>query len=119
MGYRTVVVLYNDQAHEWENDPELGKKIARAMSYVNDRDRSDLHYGKVVECTHADTQTLAVLDGYSFTPVAYGMWQRLDKFDDIVQRLMKAAAEKLGFTLSKKRKTAEFSRSVVDVLPDL
>ena len=28
MGYRTVVVLANDDQHNWEQDPELGKKIA-------------------------------------------------------------------------------------------
>lgn len=26
MGYRTVVMLNNDHANEWANDPELGQK---------------------------------------------------------------------------------------------
>lgn len=104
MGYRTVVVLFNDQASEWENDPALGKKIAAAMHRVSERDSlaADLHYGRVVECVHADTQTLAVLDGYQFNSVTYSHWTRNEPQDSIALKLVKAAADKLGFRLVKK-----------------
>ena len=65
MGFRTVVMLSNDMAHQWEKDEALGKKISRAMNYANDMDRKDMAsisgYGTVVECVHADCQTLAML----------------------------------------------------------
>lgn len=35
MGFRTVVMLSNDYAHEWEHDPKLGEKIAHAMNYAS------------------------------------------------------------------------------------
>ena len=37
MGFRTVVVLFNDQASEWENDPSLGKKISHAKNFATGR----------------------------------------------------------------------------------
>ena len=104
MGYRTVVVLNNDQASTWENDPELGKKIARDM-FRHSKDRYtplELIGGKVLECVHADTQTLAVLDGYDGRPVAYTNWYRGQ--DQAAQELalLKELANKLGYRISKK-----------------
>lgn len=104
MGFRTVVVLYNDQASTWEADAELGKKIARAMNsamgHTPDRE-ADLGYGKVVECTHADTQTLAVLDGYGFQSLAYDHWWANKTDEELQLRLLKEAAEKLGYRLTR------------------
>ena len=104
MGYRTVVVLFNDQASEWQHDPRLGEKISVAMTHVNERssDASDLGYGRVVECAHADTQTLAVVDSYNFTPVTHSHWTRHESQDSIALKLLKSAADKLGFRLVKK-----------------
>jgi hypothetical protein len=31
MGFRTVVILNNDRAHEWEKDAKLGQLIAADM----------------------------------------------------------------------------------------
>lgn len=105
MGYRTLVILYNDQASQWENDPELGKKIARAMSHAmgatRDRD-SHLGYGQVVECAHADTQTLGIVNCYDFKPVAHGHWYRGQADEAMQLQLLKDAADKLGFRLTKK-----------------
>lgn len=110
MGNRTVVVLYNDQTQEWENDPALGKKISIGMNYVgkafrstqDDWDlKSNLHYGRVVEMAHADTQTLAVLNGYHFTPIAHHHWFSNEDPDSVELKLLRVAAEKLGYTLRK------------------
>lgn len=111
MGFRTVVVLYNDQASTWEADANLGKKISRAMASAMgpkpDRE-ADLGYGKVVECTHADTQTLAVLDGYNFKGLAYDHWWANKTDEELQLRLLKEAAEKLGYRLTRmpKKKAA-------------
>lgn len=109
MGYRTVVMLSNDRVSEWENDPELGKKISRAMGAgvraLSDKTRVG-EYGEVVECVHGDTQTLAVLDGYSmFNALARKNWASGETSEDVALRLLKEAADKLGYRLTKKPQT--------------
>lgn len=107
MGYRTVVMLSNDMAHQWEKDPELGRKIGQAMSFANSPERRDMAsvggYGQVVECVHADNQTLAMLDGYTaFTHIDAQPWARGEGDNAAVIRLLKSAANKLGYRLVKK-----------------
>lgn len=99
MGYRTVVMLNNDFAHEWQNDPELGKKIARATH----RDGHDLgnHYGSVVQCVHADENTLAVLSNYDMLDVVAAQHYDRHRPDPLLMLLMDAAA-KLGYDLVKR-----------------
>jgi hypothetical protein len=111
MGYRTVVVLYNDQCGEWENDPELGKKIYAGMNFCEDRlclpnqfsDPTNLHYGKVVQCTHADTQSLVVIDGYSMKSIMHS-FRHMGREDETLKhiRLLREAADGLGYKLIKK-----------------
>lgn len=106
MGFRTVVMLSNDMAYLWQNDDELGNKIAQAMNYAGSMDRKDMAtidgYGRAVECTHADCQTLAVLDGYTgFNHVVSDIWARGDEPDAMALRLLKQAAKKLGYRLVK------------------
>lgn len=102
MGFRTVVMLNNDRAHEWENDPDLGKKIAQAMNHTNDYLQSKIdNYGRVVECEHSDTQTLALIEGTEwFAGVSYGFLSGDHSFESHV-RLLRSAAAELGFTLHK------------------
>lgn len=118
MGFRTVVMLNNDRTDEWSKDPLLGEKIQRAMYHTTrGEDRygqfsSDLGYGRVVECTHADVQTLVKLEHYSsFEPVAHGHWYPDQK--DAKMELLKKAAEDLGYRLvkkpAKKKKTQKTS----------
>ena len=104
MGYRTTIILFNDQAGEWSADALLGKKISTAMSHATDRAPSldaSLGYGRVVECVHADQQSLAVLECYNFTRLASGHWHPGQKTDAAHLELLKQAAEKLGYRLVK------------------
>jgi len=103
MGYRTVVVLFNDKSSEWQNDPKLGEKIVHGMNRIGDP-KADLGYGRIVECTHADTQTLAVLDSYNFITVAHDHWTRNEKPEELSLKLLKEAANKLGYKLVKNAK---------------
>ena len=98
MGYRTVVVLRNDQAHEWTRDPELGRKIMDAGLNVN---RNPFEYGKVVEQVHADVQTLIVTDGYSGFAKAHTHWSGNQGTEQRDIELLKAMASQMGYTLRK------------------
>lgn len=107
MGFRTVVMLSNDMAHEWSKDPELGRKIEQEMHSLP----RDMYsgpgalgqYGAVVECTHADCQTLVRLDHYTgFEPLAVTMRSRGPSTEEDLVSLLKHAAEKMGYRLVKK-----------------
>jgi len=111
MGFRTVVVLNNDLTNEWENDPELGRKIflAASMSQFGgdkDRARRTFPYGETIEQVHADTQTVAFLDGYGGKAVAWSHWYRNQTEDQKNLAMLKALADKLGYRVSKKPKKA-------------
>lgn len=108
MGNRTVVVLYNDRTDEWSKDPLLGEKIMIGMNDVymtenhSHSQRADLDYGRVVECAHADVQTLAILDGYHYTPQARGFWVPGQKFENVQDNLLRAWASNMGYRLVRK-----------------
>lgn len=105
MGLRTVLMLSNNHAHEWQNDPELGKKIARAMNHTLPGDTlADIeNYGRVVQCVHADEQTIVVLSEYrSCQNLATLHWQRDESTESVALKLLKAAADRMGFRLVRK-----------------
>ena len=111
MGFRTVVMLNNDLTHEWSNDPKLGEKIQEAMNFAHtsNEERKQWsrigNYGRVVECVHADTQTLVRLDHYTgFEPLAYTSRTFGPSTDEDKLRLLKRAAEEMGYRLVKKSK---------------
>ena len=108
MGFRTTVVLFNDQASTWGKDPELGKKIAYAMNFAmgtmnrEDKHEAELGYGRVVECAHADLNTLAMISGYDLKALGHSSSHRNEAEDKILMDLLKSAADKLGYKLTKK-----------------
>ena len=105
MGFRTVVMLNNDHCDRWANDPDLGKKIQQAMNFVDGHRREgldDLGYGRVVECTHADTKTLAILDFYTgFKPIAYSSWLQNENEEETKLRVLKEFAASMGYHVRK------------------
>jgi hypothetical protein len=108
MGFRTVVVLSNDMAHEWQNDPELGNKIWHTAAIGRDASRfSDNNslgsYGEVVEQVHGDRQSLIIADGYSGHVVTGANWHRDQTTHDRDLDLLKSMAEKLGYRVAKKQ----------------
>lgn len=108
MGFRTVVMLSNDHAHEWSKDPELGQKIRHAMNNTHSKEvygpqSSWIGYGRVVECTHADVQTLVRLDHYTgFEPLSYTSRSSGPSNEEDLVRLLKDAADKAGYRLVRK-----------------
>jgi len=99
MGYRTVVVLANDQQHVWESDPRLGAKIAASAARINRAGQPQFEYGNIVEVEHADCQQLVVLDSYHGTVLAEKGWYRNETQAEAELALLKQAAEKLGYRL--------------------
>lgn len=107
MGFRTVVALNNDQAHEWEKDPELGRKIFLAASISQfggdvDRAREMLPYGQAIEQVHADQQSLIVADGYGGKVITGTSRWRNQTEEARNLELLKAFADKMGYRISKK-----------------
>lgn len=98
MGHRTVVLLNNDQASEWENDPALGRKIMVA-SVLRDE---DFPYGSIVDSSHADVQRLIMIDSLTATTLATDNWYARD--DDVRLKLLRKAAKSLGYKLIKDNK---------------
>lgn len=82
-----------------EQRSQLGKQI---LSKINKHYTEDdkFKYGSVVDVVHAGPATLAKLDFYSgFTALAYTTYR--DQASEL--SLLKDAAYKLGYTLTKKR----------------
>lgn len=103
MGFRTVVVLNNDQAHQWEHDPLLGQKIWETSCRVNQESKR-FEYGQIIEQVHADVQTVALLDGYGGQAVAHDHWRGHEDFDTHKLRMLKRFADELGYSVRKKAK---------------
>lgn len=101
MGFRTVVVLNNDRSHEWEKDPELGQKIFVSGASSG---RLNFEYGQVIEQVHADTQTLAVLDGYGGDVMSRTHWFREQATAERDLELLKNLAKSMGYRLVRATK---------------
>lgn len=96
MGFRTVVIISNDRAHEI-TDPVLKDAVYGAWS------KKDHHFEgpyRIVEQCHADQATLMKISTLGAEPLAHGNWNEADL--DVT--LLKRAAAKLGYSLVKKRK---------------
>jgi hypothetical protein len=107
MGFRTVVILYNDQASEWSEDPGLGRKIYDGMNRAGVQSVADwnspanLHYGNIMECAHADTCSLFSIDSYYGRKIGSAMGSHRAKADVIDLELLQNAAAKMGYKLIK------------------
>lgn len=64
--------------------------------------RADLGYGRVVECAHADTSTLAIIDGYSFNTIAQSWWNYGQSSEGKKIELLRAWADRMGYRLVQK-----------------
>lgn len=98
MGYRTVVILSNDEAHIWKNDASLGEKIMIAAS------RPDAHfeYGDIIEQVHCDIQSLVAIDSLTGYSMANSNWYISQDHQKMKLELLQNAAEKMGYKLVKK-----------------
>lgn len=107
MGFNTSCVILNDGLSSIENDPEVGKKIARGVS--------QLSYGKpvtvsagnhvnpiyLVETHHADS-LVPVLVGGNYGVALPTSLPWATKEESQAEELMRALARELGFVVSRK-----------------
>ncbi len=105
MGFRTIVVLNNDQCGAWSNDPQLGARIRDAMNHATGFPLPPAaaleNYGSVVACQHADVQMLCAVTHFQVKPLAYSHWSSGQKSPEVELALLKEAAAKLGYRLAK------------------
>ena len=103
MGFRTIVALNNDFSSNWERDPDLGRKIQVLSGSRGERDGDARNIGlSFVECTHADTQSLIIADGYQAKPVAFTNWYRDQTQEQRDLVLLKDLADRLGYRVVRK-----------------
>lgn len=103
MGFRTIVALSNDRSSDWERNPDLGREIMILGASREDRTGSADRIGlTLVECTHADTQSLIIADGYSAKAVSFTNWHRGQTTEQRDLALLKDLADRLGYRVSKR-----------------
>lgn len=103
MGFRTIVALNNDLSSSWNYDPDLGRKIMTLAASREDRNGEARRIGlDLVECTHADTQSLIIADGYTARAVSYTNWYTNQTTEARNVALLKDLAERLGYRIVKK-----------------
>lgn len=95
MGFNTVAFFLNDQSDQIESDPQTIPRLRRAMASGNGND--DRQYMTVLPSVHADGDQVVMAGGNRVTPVAvlYGC-------DHTEEALLKALADRLGYSLRKK-----------------
>ena len=102
MGMRTVALLINDIAHEWQDDNYLGTKIM--VKSVSRNEGFPFLYGDVLPYEHADTTSLVLIDGYNMKVVAQSHYKPKEPIEVALLREM---ADKLGYRIVKKSKPKE------------
>lgn len=108
MGYNTAVLILNDAAHNLETDPDVGRKLYKAMGesqYSENRERgvdfsigNHCNGGLVLPAHHADDiQVLVVGRNYMRH---LGKVYHVDMEDPVA--VTKQLADSLGYKLVKK-----------------
>ncbi len=69
---------------------------------------SNLGFGCVVESTHADNQTLAIVEGYNYRPVAESFWSYGSMPSETNEQLLRSWADRMGYRLVKKSVKKDF-----------
>jgi hypothetical protein len=108
MGYMTTLVILNDHLHSIRDDEKFGMKVYDAILKCGSRGEEIFWSGngvQVIESHHADERVLLVVGGNCAQVLnhTYGFadWRK----PDVQETILREFAEKLGFIVSKKRKS--------------
>ncbi len=97
MGIRTTILIDNDNVELLKQDPEIGSKIYRAIMEGGDFGT----LGSAVEQSYTNSSRLVIIGkGGSFDIEVLATVPTLD--DDCEVELIRQAADKFGYRLSKK-----------------
>lgn len=104
MGYNTTLVVLNDALHEIREDKDFGRKVYEAALTVSRGKRVDISIGgfanvaTVIETHHADGIKLIAVGGNCGQDLGY-----VGNYNATELDMLKALADKLGYSVSKKR----------------
>lgn len=98
MGLNTPCIILNDFLHEFDEDAEIGKKIARAVRANGD----ERHMGfytqafTVLPCGHSSGMQIVAVGGNTIRAIGYGDCHDND------ETLLRKLADRLGYNLTKR-----------------
>jgi hypothetical protein len=107
MGFNTTVVILNDALLDIEDDPDFGKKMARAINQVSWGAPVSVSAGghvgaaRVIETHHADCHTLIAVGWNDGKQIGHVWTKDGDPKPEVVLREM---ARDLGYVVYKKKK---------------
>ena len=117
MGWNTTVMIYNDSLHAIETDAEFGKNLAAAVRQSVSKKMADVSAcwyndegkalgfhsaARVIETHHADGTALVAVGGNYGTSLGEFYYVGDHGTEDGQVALLKALADKLGYSVSKK-----------------
>ena len=110
MGFNTTVVIMNDALHDIERDPNFGKKLADACCAAFMRNRpidvsamNHVNAATVIESHHNSANVVVAVGGNCATVLGTDFGNTHHNADD-KERIIRALASELGYTLHKKRR---------------
>lgn len=108
MGFNTAVMLCNDELHMLENNTSFAKDLCAAASEAycyNKKIRVPRTNAVVLPSEHADIKRVIVVGGNDINKTNLYMIDRFSEIpkEEVELRILKDAAEKLGYTLRKKK----------------
>ena len=105
MGYRTIIVLDNDDTNLWGDDP-LGKAITSASGKKISNLGGEImlegnQIGTIIDCEHADIESLVHFSSLSGTVLAKNIHNSRVSEQELRENMLKEIASSMGFTLVK------------------
>ena len=105
MGYRTIIVLDNDDTNLWGDNP-LGKAITSASGKKISNLGGEImlegnQIGTIIDCEHADIESLVHFSSLSGTVLAKDIHNSRVSEQELRENMLKEIASSMGFTLVK------------------
>lgn len=105
MGYRTIIVLNNDEANVWGNNP-LGKAITVASGKkISNRGGEILlngvQIGNVIDCEHSDTESIVHFSSLHGTTLGRSFYNSRMTEEEQREAMIVELAESMGYKLVK------------------